>query len=149
MKAFTYLYGLVFLSFLSCEKRTVVPIDIDTATPSSVTIRLDTEDHLYKFNDNWYRWAEDYDSCAPDFYARYAITNLFDAKLIIKHCTSAGNISMESLNIKSTDCNSSSIDFIQYENGELLITEITVSSEFNICMLDNSGLVTLNFDFFE
>ena len=149
MKAFTYLYGLFFLSFLSCEKRTVVPINVDTKTVSSITIKLDTEDHLYKFNDNWYRWAEDYSSCAPDFYAEYEINSLTDAKLIIKHCASSGSISMESLNINSSDCNTSSIGFTQHEEEDLLKTVITVSPEFNYCMLENSGVVSLSFDFFE
>lgn len=114
--------------------------------PERLKLELDLEDHLYKFEGQWYRWDDEIVNCEPAFHAEY----VYDVEsLRITFCEVLGTISHTNYAFIDENCSLNISEFLDRQAGEgLTVIDIQTDMIFFTCIHEESDWIEFEFDFF-
>ena len=135
---------LLFATFLfACTQEDIIP-----PVPQSVKIGIDTEDHVYLWEDIWYTTDLDYTG-NPTFYADYTFESLRAGYVTLRYAAAAGTIDLASVAISGNSCTPTPEPPTQTETDGIVEVRVRVDAIYNICLVDFGEDVNVQFDFIE
>ena len=142
--SFIILSILIFFSACVPEKNETL-IDKETGVLEAISIKMELEDNVYKYNGQWYRWNDRvYENCSPDFFAAYSSQ---EKTLELRYCKSLGKLMDDGFELNNGSCEGGIIDVTMDDTGAVVHYYITVSEDFNFCLLEYDDVFDLGFTF--
>jgi hypothetical protein len=133
------IYVIVLLT-VSCSS--VDPIE-PSYHVSAHTIKMDFQDHVYKYQDIWSSWNTPFIDCNPDIQPVFSYQN---SNLIIRYCNSIGEIIPSSVVLNNVNCDADLGEGNINVGTTITTLEFMIEEEFSSCAAEKNDLLLLNFN---